>query len=240
MNNHDIDIIRGRLSVVNERIDAAAARTGRAPGEITLVTVTKTFPIDKVAAAIAAGATALGENRAREAADKYAALGNIVNGRQVAWHFIGHLQTNKVKLVTDWVDLIHSVDSPELALAIDKRARAADRVQPVLLELNIAGEEAKSGVKPARLTALAETAARLPNIVVKGLMTMAPLVDNPNAARPVFAALREWRDKLKAGVLPDCDELSMGMTDDFEVAVEEGATIVRVGRAIMGARPLTC
>ncbi len=230
--------IAENLAAVQRRIVAAAERAGRSAADVTLVTVTKNFPVDRVVAAVAAGATALGENRAREAADKYAALGNIVNGRHVAWHFIGHLQTNKVKLVNGWVDLIHSVDSIELARAIDRRARAVDRVQAVLLELNIAGESAKAGAKLSDVPALAQAAAELPNIAVKGLMTMAPLVDDPADARPVFAALRDWRDKLKSGVLPDCDELSMGMTDDFEVAVEEGATIVRVGRAIMGPRPL--
>jgi PLP dependent protein len=233
-----IDSVSDRLIAVEKRIAAAAERAGRNPLDVTLVTVTKNWPIPSVIEAVEAGARALGENRAREAAEKFAALGRKVNGRPVTWHFIGYLQTNKVKTIIELADLIHSVDRLDLAQEIDKRARAAGKIQPVLIEVNIGGEESKAGVRPAAVSGLARAVVGLPNLQLRGLMTMAPVVEDPEETRPLFAELREIQDELAATVEPGCRELSMGMTDDFEIAVEEGATIVRVGRAIMGARPL--
>jgi PLP dependent protein len=229
-------LIADNLARVNERIVAAAARAGRHPEDITLVTVTKGFPVSRIVEAVEAGANILGENRAREAADKFEILGREVEGRQISWHIIGTLQTNKVKYVIEFADLIHSVDRPALAVEIDKRAKAAGKIQSVLIEVNVSGETAKAGTSPAELTTLIDMTRGLPNIEVKGLMAMAPAVTDPEAARPYFKRLRELFEEQKSRLSGSFDTLSMGMTGDFEVAVEEGATLVRIGRAIMGER----
>lgn len=230
--------IAENLTAVKRRIAAAAERVGRNPGDITLVVVTKKFSAEMVVEAVKAGAEVLGENRAREAADKYAVLGGMVGSRHISWHFIGYLQTNKVKQIIGLADLIHSVDRVELALEIDKRARVAGKIQPVLIEVNMGGEAAKAGARAADASTLARQAEELPNLRVTGLMTMAQIASDPEETRVVFAGLRGLRDEIRQDFLPGCAELSMGMTDDFEVAIEEGATIVRIGRAIMGPRPL--
>jgi len=223
--------LAGRARDVERRIADAARRSGRNPDAITLVAVSKTWPVDVIVGALEAGITDLGENRAQELKQKVAVLGD-----RPRWHFIGHLQTNKVRSVVGSVVLVHSVDRFGLAEAIARRASALGLTQEVLIEVNIAGEARKHGVEPQRAQALAEEVAALDGIRVLGLMTMAPFTDDPEDSRSHFAALRELGASLQQG-LPEAAELSMGMTRDFEVAVEEGATLVRVGEAIFGARP---
>jgi hypothetical protein len=218
--------IAERLDAVRRRVEAACERAGRSPDEVTLVAITKTFPPDAVREAAAAGLRDFGENRVQEAESKLRELADLTP--RPTWHMVGHLQTNKVKTAVSLFDIIQSVDSLHLAEAISRRA-PHDRV-PVLLEVNVSGEAAKYGFSVEELPAAAESARRLPNLDVRGLMTVAPLVDDAEEARPVFRRLRELAGELGLA------ELSMGMTDDLEVAVEEGATIVRVGRAIFGER----
>lgn len=222
--------MKERFALVLQRIADAAARAGRTPEDITLVAVSKTFPLDVVKAAYELGITHLGENRAQELKQKVAAVGS---GPQ--WHFVGHLQTNKVKQVAGAASLIHSVDRFGLAEALDRRASAMEIRQRVLLEVNVSGEASKHGAEPQSLMRLAEEVARLGSLEVKGLMTMAPLSSEPEDSRPYFAELRELGDRLET-LLPDATDLSMGMTRDFEIAIEEGATLVRVGEAIFGPR----
>jgi len=216
-----------RLQAVRLRIADACARTGRSPDEVTLVAVTKGFPPEAVREAAAAGVRHFGENRIQEAQAKLPALGDL--SPKPTWHMVGHLQTNKVKTALNLFDIIQSVDSFHLAEAINRRAPQPDRV-PVLLEVNVAAEPAKYGFSPDELPSQAEAIRRLPGLDVRGLMTVAPMTDDREQLRPIFRRLRQLAQSLQ---LP---ELSMGMTDDFETAVEEGATIVRVGRAIFGER----
>jgi pyridoxal phosphate enzyme (YggS family) len=211
-----------RLQAVRARIDAAARRAGREPNSIELVAVSKTRPASDIREAIAAGQQAFGENYAQELRDKARELSGL------KWHYIGPLQRNKVKYVVGTAVLIHAVESLDIAQEIDKRAKAP---QDILIEVNVAREPQKHGVAPEALGDLLAALRRLPNLRVRGLMTMAPLDDNPEASRPHFRALRELAAQHG---LP---ELSMGMTQDLEVAVEEGATLVRVGTAIFGERP---
>jgi PLP dependent protein len=218
--------IATRLAAVRRRIDAARERGGHAATEVTLVGVTKTHPVEAIVAAHEAGLTDVGENRVQEARPKIDELRS--RGVTPVWHLVGHLQTNKVTAALDLFDILHGVDSERLARAISQRASRPVRV---LLEVNVAGEPSKFGVAPADVAGMAERVGALPGIELLGLMTVAPQADDPEDVRPVFRRLRELRDA--AGLR----ELSMGMTDDFEVAVEEGATIVRVGRAIFGTRP---
>ena len=228
------------IAAVRERLAAAARRAGREAGEITLVAVTKTRPPEMVRAAAEAGLGDFGENRVEEAAPKIAAVGRA----DLRWHMIGHVQSRKARDAAQaGFALVHSVDSLRLAERLGGFSAEADRAQPVLLECNVSGEAAKSGFAahdPQRWPELLpefETIVTLPGVRVRGLMTMAPLVADPEAARPYFRRLRELRDFLRQH-LPggDWGELSMGMTDDFEAAVAEGATIVRIGRAIFGER----
>jgi hypothetical protein len=219
-----------RFAEVTRRIADACERVGRDPSEVTLIAVAKTFDAEQVKEAIAAGARAIGENRAQELKEKAAILGT-----DIEWHFIGHLQTNKVRQVVGVATLIHSVDRYGLAEAIARRARALDLVQDVLIEVNIAGESAKGGVEPARAVALADEVAAVDGIRVTGVMAMPPLTEDPEAARPYFRRLVEVGAAVRRRI-PGATALSMGMTRDFEVAVEEGATLVRVGAAIFGPR----
>ena len=229
-----LETIARNLAEVRRRIAAAAARAGRDPAAVGLVAVTKDVPLDAVAAAVASGVTDIGENRYQEARSKIAALA----GRPVRWHFIGHLQRNKVKYVVECFNIIHSLDSLELAVEIDRRAQAtsgAGRV-PVLVEVNVGGEATKFGVAPEGAVELVLRAAALPGLDVQGLMTIAPQAGDPEAARLHFRRLRLLAAAVPGAGGPVLRHLSMGMSDDFEVAVEEGATLVRVGRAIFGAR----
>jgi pyridoxal phosphate enzyme (YggS family) len=223
-----------RLGKVRARIAEAAIDSGRDPATVRLVVVTKEVPPERIRDAIEADATDLGENRAQELAAKMEVLTGVAPAPR--WHFIGTLQRNKVKLVAGRVALIHSVDSAELGRAISERAAAEGVIQDVLVEVNVSGEASKHGVDPERAWTLVASLAGLPGIRLKGLMTIAP-PGGGVASRAAFADLRELRDRLRGelggGTL---DELSMGMTSDFEVAVEEGATIVRVGTAIFGPR----
>lgn len=238
--------IADHIAAVRERIAAAARRAGRTPADVRLVGVTKTHPPDLVAAALAAGLGDFGENRVQEADAKIAAL--AAERRRITWHLIGHLQRNKAARAAALFDMVHSVDSLRLAEALSRHAgeRPAGPL-PVLLQVNVSGERSKEGFdlagwqeRPAALDAFAADVARilaLPGVSVRGLMTIAPWVQEPEGARPTFRAARLLRDEI-ARRFPQAAwrELSMGMTDDFAVAVEEGATIVRVGRAIFGAR----
>lgn len=222
--------IAERLAEVNERIAAAAARAGRHPAQVHLIAVSKGFPVDAVLEAYRAGATRLGENRALEMRDKALAVSVPVH-----WHFIGHLQTNKAKHVVGTARLIHSVDRFGLAEELARRARSNHEGQEVLVEVNVSGEASKHGVEPARAVSLAEEIDALDGLKVRGLMTMAPFAEDPEGSRGVFSELRELGERLRQ-VSPDARELSMGMSRDFEVAIEEGATLVRVGEAIFGPR----
>lgn len=220
----EMDITRN-LRDVERRIAQAAQRAGRSPAEITIVAVTKGLTAQAIEAALEAGIRHIGENRVQEAREKIARLSNLQPCP--TWHMVGHLQTNKVKTAVEIFDIIHSIDSLRLAEALSGRAR---NTVPVLLQVNISGEEPKSGFSEAELPKAAEDVARLPMLKVKGLMTIAPLVSDPEEVRPIFRRLRELRDSL------GLEHLSMGMSDDFEVAVGEGATMVRIGRAIFGER----
>lgn len=222
--------IESRLSEVRTRVEAAATRAGRSHDEVTLVVVSKSFSADVVAEAVRAGATDLGENRAQELREKAIALPHVPR-----WHFIGHLQTNKARHVVGTAHLIHSVDRFGLAEEIARRARRSGVPQEVLIEVNISGEPTKHGVEPPNAAAFAEEVAALDGVEVTGLMTMAPLSDDPQLSRPFFADLRTIGERL-AQRLPEARHLSMGMTRDFEVAIEEGATLVRVGEAVFGPR----
>ena len=225
-----------RIAAVQERIAAATRRAGRDPAEVTLVAVSKTHSPEEVAAAYAAGLRVFGENRVEEAAPKTGEVARLVAPAEPpAWHMIGHLQSRKAEDVLPWASMVHSVDSVKLAQRLSRFATAEKL--PILLEVNVSGEASKYGFRPEELPAAVETIAALPGLALQGLMTMAPIAADPEEVRPVFAALRALRDEL-ARSYPTLDwrHLSMGMTDDFEVAIEEGATIVRVGRAIFGER----
>lgn len=219
-----------RLQAVRERIADACSVADRDVADVTLVAVAKTFPVDHVVAAIEAGVTDIGENRAQELKEKASVIGN-----RARWHFIGPLQTNKVRQVVGTSTLIHSVDRIGLGESIARRARAMGIVQDVLVEVNIAGERSKAGVEPPGALALASELDGLEGLRVKGLMVIPPRSDAPEDARPYFEHLADLGVQLRA-VLPEAGELSMGMTHDLEIAVEEGATLVRVGRAIFGPR----
>lgn len=221
--------LAGNIAAVRARMRAAAERAARSSDEVRLVAVTKTFGLDVLEAALRAGLRDLGENRAQELKQKAAIMGEAPR-----WHFIGHLQSNKARHVVG-VTLIHSVDRFGVAEAIARRARARGLVQDVLVEVNVSGESTKHGVEPARALGLAAEVDSLEGVEVKGLMTMAPWGDDPEASRPFFRDLRELGEGLRHR-FPQATELSMGMTRDFEVAIEEGATIIRVGEAIFGPR----
>jgi pyridoxal phosphate enzyme (YggS family) len=227
-------MLKQRLEQVKERIRQAAESCARDPDSIRLVAVSKTVAADTVREAIEAGATILGENYVQEARDKFKALVQY----HVSCHFIGHLQSNKAKYAVRLFDLIHSVDSLKLARELDKQAAKVDKVQQILVQVNISGENTKSGIPADEAAGLIAETGRLKNLAVKGLMTMPPYFYQPEKVRPFFAALRELRDRINAQSLPNVslDELSMGMTGDFEVAVKEGATLVRIGTAIFGER----
>lgn len=220
--------IAENLRAVRERIAAAAKRSGRAETDIVLVAVTKTRGVDEIRAAVACGVTDIGENYVQEAELKYGEIGEIAR-----WHMIGHLQRNKVRRAVEFCSLIHSVDSLELAKEIGRRAEALGKTVDCLIEVQVSGEATKFGIEPDEAIALADRISGVSGIRVRGLMGMAPFLADPEGTRPFFARLRELWDKL-----PDEQRLylSMGMTQDFEIAIEEGANMVRIGTAIFGPR----
>lgn len=225
--------ISRNLQEIQQRLHEAAQLAGRDPAAVRLVAVTKTVGLDRLKAAVAAGHTLFGENYVQEARAKIAAL-----GPGLTWHFIGHLQSNKARAAVELFDLIHSVDRLRLAQALDQAASRLGKVQNILLQVNLAGEESKSGATPEDVQNLLSNISNMPNLKVLGLMTMPPWFPDPEEARPYFRALRELRDRLRRLHLVEGDlgELSMGMTGDFEAAVAEGATLVRIGTAIFGRR----
>jgi len=239
--------LEANLRSVQERITAAAARAGRDPAGITLVAVTKSRSPVVVRAAYELGLRCFGENRVEEAETKVPEL-----PAEIAWHMIGHIQSRKANRVAQIFEMVHSVDSVKLARRLDAACEDRPRPLPILLECNVSGEEAKYGFQVDRwdrddvqrraLWAAIEEIVPLPNLQLQGLMTMAPIVAEPEQARPVFRRLRRLRDELAAAfVQVGWCQLSMGMTDDFDVAVEEGATLIRVGRAIFDpGQPATC
>jgi pyridoxal phosphate enzyme (YggS family) len=226
--------LKQRLEQVKDRIRRVAESCNRDADSVKLVAVSKTMAAETVREAIEAGVTILGENYVQEARDKFKALVQ----HPVSWHFIGHLQSNKAKYAVRLFDLIHSVDSLKLARELDKQAAKLEKIQQILVQVNISGEDTKSGISADESPRLIEEISQLKNLAVKGLMTMPPYFYQPEKVQPFFAALRELRDQIKAQTLPgvSLDELSMGMTGDFEVAIKEGATLVRIGTAIFGER----
>ncbi|MBA2396249.1 MAG: YggS family pyridoxal phosphate-dependent enzyme [Ktedonobacteraceae bacterium] len=239
MDNHPIneqEYLASNIAAVRASIQEAAERVGRRPQEITLIAVSKTKPVSMVETAYHAGITNFGENRVQDALPKIA----VFRPQGIRWHMIGRLQSNKAHKVASSFDAVHSIDSLHLAQALNRyrEIEGKDRL-PVLLEVNIAGEQSKAGLSAAEAPELARQIARLPYLDLQGLMTVAPRVDDPEEVRPVFRALRFLQYRLR-DELPDCSwqHLSMGMTDDYCIAIEEGATIVRVGRAIFGERVL--
>jgi pyridoxal phosphate enzyme (YggS family) len=218
--------IATNLERVRERLAGAAARAGRRADDVLLIGVSKTVDVERIRAAVAAGVTALGENRVQEAKTKVAEL-----GRPAAWHLIGHLQTNKVKDALELFDVIHSLDRLELAREIERRAAARGQLVEVLLQVNVAAEPSKGGVGPDAVGETLDAIGKLAHVRVRGLMTIPPEVEHAEDSRPWFRRLRELAER------HGLRELSMGMSGDFEVAVEEGATMVRVGTAVFGPRP---
>jgi hypothetical protein len=219
-----------RLASVRERIEAARARSGRRDA-VLLLGATKGVSPAVLEEALGAGLALFGENRMQEALPKVEALA----GKGAEWHFIGHLQKNKAAAAVERFAMVQSVDTPGLALKLQACARATERILPVLVEINIGGEPAKTGCLPADLPALLETLQGCENLVFQGIMAIPPYHPDPERTRPYFRRMREIFDRL-CGVFPRVTTLSMGMTEDFEVAVEEGATMVRVGRALFGER----
>ena len=223
--------IAHNLEEVRSTIAAACRKVGRDPKDVRLVAVSKTVDSERVRQALAAGQDIFGENYLQEARDKIAAL-----GPQVSWHLVGHLQTKKAKAAVELFDLIHAVDRLKLARALDAAAATLDKIQDILIQINQAGEDTKSGVAPEAAADLLKEVVQLPHLRVRGLMTMPPWFPDPEEARPYFKALRELRDRLQDQSGLPLVELSMGMSGDFAVAAEEGATLVRVGTAIFGHR----
>ena len=221
------------LQNVEERIQAACARANRDRNEVTLIAVSKTKPVSMLEEVYAEGIRCFGENKVQELTEKHDKLPS-----DVKWHMIGHLQRNKVKYIVDKVDLIHSVDSVRLAETIEQEAAKKDVIVPVLVEVNVAEEDSKFGLKVNEVLSIIEEISKFPHIRIKGLMTIAPYVENPEENRPVFARLRKLSVDIAEKNIDNVsvEILSMGMTNDYEVAIEEGATMVRVGTGIFGER----
>ena len=221
-----------RLAEISAGIEAAAAASGRSKDDITLIGVSKTFPVEHILPAVNAGLKDLGENRVQELVEKY----DHIPG--VRWHLIGHLQKNKVKYIIDKVHMIHSVDSYDLALEIDKRAKAIGKKQKILVQVSMVGEESKFGISPQETINLINLISRLNNIEVCGIMTIPPLYDDLSMTRKLFKDCRALFEEIKNKNIPgvNMQHLSMGMSGDYTVAIEEGATMVRLGRIIFGNR----
>ncbi|MGO8949429.1 MAG: YggS family pyridoxal phosphate-dependent enzyme [Ktedonobacterales bacterium] len=233
----DTDTLARRAEQLRARVAGAAKRSGRLEESVTIVGASKTVPVESIRAAFDLGFTTFGENRVQEARLKIASL--PLPGIQ--WELIGHLQTNKAARATELFARIESVDSLRLAQALNGAAAQQGRILPILLEVNVSGEATKSGLRPDELMDAFVALTELTSLRPEGLMTVAPLAQDPEQVRPIFQQLRSLRDQLRAqpGFDGRWHELSMGMSDDFEVAIEEGATIVRIGRALFGARPTT-
>lgn len=210
---------------------AACHRAGRRVEDVKLIAVSKTFPAERIREAYEAGLRDFGENRVQEAAPKIAAL----EGLEITWHLIGHLQSNKAKRARELFRWVHSVDSVHLAQKLDHAAQNSSARLPILLQVNLGGEETKSGLREEEVLRTAEEVSRFPSLEVRGLMLIPPFFDNPNDARPYFRRLRKLTEEIRTA-MPAATELSMGMSHDFEAAIEEGATMIRVGTAIFGAR----
>ncbi len=225
--------IQQNIIDIEQRIAAAAQKSGRKREDILLLAVSKTIDVPRIKQAVDCGLKELGENRVQEILEKYDAM-----GKDVCWHLIGHLQTNKVKYIIDKVKMIHSVESIKLAEEIDKRAKQSNVIMDILVEVNIADEQSKFGVTPKETLSFIKNIAFLDNIRIKGLMTVAPFVDNPEENRDCFRRMRQLLVDINAEKIDNVNMnvLSMGMSNDFEVAIEEGATIVRVGTNIFGKR----
>ena len=226
-------IILNNLLNVKERIKNVSIRSGRLPDSVRLVAVSKKISPEQIKTAIDGGALIFGENYIQEAQNKISLL-----GRKVKWHFIGHLQSNKAKYAVELFDMIHSVDNYSLAEMLDKEAKKKAKTVPILIQVNISGEQTKHGLDPGKIFKLIEKISILENLRIKGLMTMPPWSQNPEDSRPYFVSLRKLRDELEPAKPENVSlsELSMGMSSDFEVAIEEGATIVRIGTSIFGPR----
>jgi len=232
--------LEARIAAVRQRMEAAAIRSGRDPAEIALVAVSKTRSSEEVVAAWHAGLRQFGENRVEEAAPKVQAVAGLLAPEAAPkWHMVGHVQGRKASEVFPWAQMVHSVDSLKIAERLSRFSVAAGPELAILLEVNVSGEASKYGLTPQELPGVVELIAPLPGLRLDGVMTVAPIVADPESTRPVFAALRNLRDEM-AHRYPALAwrHLSMGMTDDFEVAIEEGATLVRIGRAIFGDREL--
>ena len=229
-----ITMVKENILQVKRRIEQACLRVKRDPASVMIVAVSKGRVVDEISQAIQAGIGDIGENRIQESLPKINDIRHTTYDIRVKWHMIGHLQTNKAKDAVKFFDLIQSVDSLRLAQEIDKQAGRAGKIQDILIEVKTSPEAAKFGIKPAEISGVIEKMSGLKNISIKGLMTIAPAVNKPEDARPYFRQLRELRDKINdiRYTIYDIRELSMGMTDDFEVAIEEGSTMVRIGRAI--------
>lgn len=227
--------IETRLKRIKDQIAKAAVACGRDPQTVKLLAVSKTVPVDRILSAIRAGATQLGENYVQEARDKIETL----RGENVSWHFIGHLQSNKAKYAVKLFDLIHSVDSFKLAKELNRRAGSLGKVQKILIQVNVSGEATKSGIDTDQAIELVRRIATLESLAVCGLMTMPPFFNAPEKVRPYFKALKDLQNHIREEAIANVNmaELSMGMSGDFEVAIAEGATLVRIGTAIFGKRP---
>lgn len=229
-------MIAAAVAVVRERIRRAAARAGRSPDEVTLVAVSKTHPPGAIRAAFAAGVHDFGENKVQEALPKIEELAAL-REQGLRWHLVGHLQSNKARRAAAVFDRIHSIDSAGVAARLDRAAAEAGVIVPILLQVELAGEESKSGLTESAVLPALEAARSLAHVKVTGLMTLPPYAEDPERTRPYFRRLRALRDWAAERGLLHGGELSMGMSGDFEVAIEEGATLVRVGTAIFGERP---
>jgi pyridoxal phosphate enzyme (YggS family) len=230
----DAAALRARLEGVRERIASAARRAGRDPATVRLVAVSKTFPAESIRAAYEAGQRDFGENRVQEALDKRHSLLDL----DATWHLVGHLQSNKARKAAELFQVVQSVDDESLLRKLNQAAAELHRTMDVLIQVDLASEPTKHGVKPDELSRMLSTAAHGTASRVTGLMLLPPAVEDPEDARPYFSRLRQLRDAVVAGGSPSALlELSMGMSHDFEVAIEEGATMVRIGTAIFGARP---
>jgi PLP dependent protein len=225
--------IAENLARIKERINSVCAKVNRKPEEINLVAVTKTVDTERIKEGIANGIKIIGENRVQEAKEKYPAIGNSVE-----WHMVGHLQTNKVKTALEVFSLIQSVDTIHLAEEIQKRASAINRIVPILIEVNTSGEETKYGLNPEELFSVITSIQAMPNLSIQGLMTIGPglAIENPEASCKSFQMLFELRNKVEGEFKLKLPYLSMGMSSDFEIAIEEGSNMIRIGTAIFGER----